>query len=49
MPMAQSQPPVFLAGGMPTGPGATPQPGFFARGVWLPIVITFPTGVTKST
>lgn len=49
VPMTQGQPPAFLGAGMPTGPGVSPQPGFFSRGVWLPVVITFPTGSTKST
>ncbi|KAF2885713.1 hypothetical protein ILUMI_20486 [Ignelater luminosus] len=49
IPMTQGQPPAFLGAGMPTGPGVSPQPGFFSRGVWLPVVITFPTGSTKST
>lgn len=49
VPMTQNQAPVFLAGGMPAGPGASPQLGFSARGIWLPIVITFPSGCTKST
>lgn len=45
---AQGQPPALLAG-MPVGPGVSPQPGFFSRGVWLPVVITFPSGQAKST
>lgn len=48
MPITQGQPPVFL-GGLPAGPGVSPQPGFLLRGVWLPIVVTFPTGQAKST
>jgi hypothetical protein len=48
MNITQGQPPVFL-GGLPAGPGVSPQPGFLLRGVWLPIVVTFPTGQTKST
>ncbi|KAJ8914767.1 hypothetical protein NQ315_013270 [Exocentrus adspersus] len=36
-------------GGLPAGPGVSPQPGFLLRGVWLPIVATFPTGQAKST
>lgn len=44
----QGQPPAFLAG-MPAGPGVSPQPGFFSRGVWLPLVVTFPNGQSKST
>lgn len=31
----------------PTGPGI-PQPGFFSRGVWLPLLITFTPGQAKS-
>lgn len=46
--MAQGQPPAFLSG-IPAGPGVSPQPGFLSRGVWLPVVITFPSGQTKST
>ncbi|XP_075218459.1 mon2 homolog, regulator of endosome-to-Golgi trafficking isoform X2 [Lycorma delicatula] len=45
---AQGQPPALLAG-MPVGPGVSPQPGFFSRGVWLPVVITFSSGQAKST
>uniref|UniRef100_A0A1B6LWA5 Protein MON2 homolog n=1 Tax=Graphocephala atropunctata TaxID=36148 RepID=A0A1B6LWA5_9HEMI len=45
---AQGQPPALLAG-MPVGPGISPQPGFFSRGVWLPVIITFPSGQAKST
>ncbi|XP_037907326.1 protein MON2 homolog isoform X2 [Hermetia illucens] len=33
---------------LPTGPSASPNLGFMFRGVWLPIVITFPTGQSKS-
>lgn len=44
--MAQGQPTVLVSG-IPCGPGVTPQPGFLSRGVWLPIVITFPTGQVK--
>ncbi|XP_026271999.2 protein MON2 homolog [Frankliniella occidentalis] len=47
VPIAQGQPPSLLAG-MPVGPGVSPQPGFFSRGVWLPIVITYSSGQTKS-
>ncbi|XP_034257035.1 protein MON2 homolog [Thrips palmi] len=47
VPLAQGQPPSLLAG-MPVGPGVSPQPGFFSRGVWLPIVITYSSGQTKS-
>lgn len=46
--VAQTQPPVFL-GGVPSGPGVGTQAGFYLRGVWLPVVITFPTGSTKAT
>lgn len=45
---AQGQPPALL-GGMPVGPGISPQPGFFSRGVWLPVVATFSCGQSKST
>lgn len=48
VPMTQGQPPVFL-GGLPAGPGVSPQPGFLLSGVWLPLVITFPTGQAKAT
>jgi hypothetical protein len=47
-PVAQGQPPALLAG-MPVGPGVSPQPGFFSRGVWLPVVVTFSSGQAKST
>lgn len=47
VPVTQMQPPVFL-GGIPAGPGVSPQPGFLLRGVWLPLVATFPTGQSKS-
>ncbi|KAK4871796.1 hypothetical protein RN001_015920 [Aquatica leii] len=49
IPVTQGQSPVFIAGGIPTTSGVSPQPGFFSRGVWLPLVITFPTGTAKST
>ncbi|XP_066996963.1 protein MON2 homolog isoform X2 [Anabrus simplex] len=48
VPVAQGQPPALLAG-MPVGPGVSPQPGFFSRGVWLPVVATFSSGQAKST
>lgn len=48
LPVSQAQPSVFL-GGPPAGPGISPQPGFLLRGVWLPLVVTFPTGQAKST
>lgn len=48
VPVAQGQPPALLAG-MPVGPGVSPQPGFFSRGVWLPVVVTFSSGQAKST
>lgn len=44
----QSQPPAII-GGLPVGPGVSPQPGFLFRGVWLPLVATFPIGQSKST
>ncbi|XP_046407133.1 protein MON2 homolog isoform X3 [Ischnura elegans] len=46
--VAQGQPPALLAG-MPVGPGVSPQPGFFSRGVWLPLVATLPCGQAKAT
>lgn len=47
VPITQGGPPVFL-GNLPAGAGVTPQPGFMLRGIWLPIVSTFPTGQAKS-
>ena len=47
-PAAQSAAPALLAG-MPIGPGVSPQPGFYSRGIWLPVVVTFPSGQAKST
>ncbi|XP_014237162.1 protein MON2 homolog isoform X1 [Trichogramma pretiosum] len=47
-PIAQGTAPAMLAG-MPIGPGVTPQPGFYSRGIWLPVVVTFQNGQTKST
>ncbi|XP_028146572.1 protein MON2 homolog [Diabrotica virgifera virgifera] len=47
MQVGQGQAPMYL--GVSAGPGVSPQPGFLLRGVWLPIVTTFPTGQTKST
>lgn len=44
----QSQPPAIIAG-LPVGPGVSPQPGFLFRGIWLPLVATFPIGQSKST
>lgn len=38
-----------LIGGLPVGPGVSPQPGFLFRGVWLPLTATFPTGQCKAT
>lgn len=43
---SQSQQP-GLIGGLPVG--VSPQPGFLFRGVWLPLVATFPIGQSKST
>lgn len=43
----QSSPPAMIAG-LPVGPGMSPQSGFFFRGIWLPLVMTFPTGQSKS-
>ncbi|KAK4313902.1 hypothetical protein Pmani_014784 [Petrolisthes manimaculis] len=37
-----------LLGGMPVGPGVSPQPAFFYRGVYLPLCVTIPTGQAKS-
>ncbi|XP_046428999.1 protein MON2 homolog isoform X1 [Neodiprion fabricii] len=48
VPVAQGQPPALLAG-MPVGPGVSPQPGFYSRGIWLPVVATFTSGQAKST
>ncbi|XP_037044984.1 protein MON2 homolog isoform X3 [Bradysia coprophila] len=45
---AQSQSQTLM-GGLPVGPGVSPQPGFLFRGVWLPLVATFPIGQSKST
>ncbi|XP_063995099.1 protein MON2 homolog [Diachasmimorpha longicaudata] len=36
-----------LLAGMPIGPGVSPQPGFYSRGIWLPIVVTYPSGQAK--
>lgn len=46
--LAQASTPALL-GGMPIGPGVTPQPGFYSRGIWLPVVATFTSGQAKST
>lgn len=35
--------------GMPVGPGVSPQPGFYSRGIWLPVVATFTSGQAKPT
>lgn len=43
----QSQQPTLI-GGLAVGAGISPQPGFLFRGVWLPLVVTFPAGQTKS-
>lgn len=43
----QTTPPAMIAG-LPVGPGMSPQSGFYFRGVWLPLVMTFPTGQSKS-
>ncbi|CAG9759422.1 unnamed protein product [Ceutorhynchus assimilis] len=48
LPVTQAQPPAFL-GGLPAGPGISPQPGFLLRGVWLPLAATFATGQAKAT
>ncbi|XP_015608910.1 protein MON2 homolog isoform X3 [Cephus cinctus] len=47
-PVAQGTAPTLLAG-MPIGPGVSPQPGFYSRGTWLPVVATFTSGQAKST
>ncbi|XP_058057960.1 protein MON2 homolog [Anopheles bellator] len=39
----------LLGGGLPVGPGISPQPGFIFRGVFLPLVVTFPSGQSKAT
>lgn len=43
----QGQSPAMLAG-MPVGPGVSPQPAFFYRGVYLPLCVNIPTGQAKS-
>lgn len=43
----QGMPPSLL-GGLPMGPGVTPQPAFIYHGVWIPISVSFPAGTTKS-
>ena len=48
VPVAQGTTPTLLAG-MPIGPGVSPQPGFYSRGIWLPVVTTFTSGQTKAT
>ena len=47
-PISQGTAPALLAG-MPIGPGITPQPGFYSRGIWLPVVVTFQSGQAKPT
>lgn len=47
--MGTSATPPALISGLPIGAGVSPQPGFLFRGVWLPLVVTFPIGQTKST
>ncbi|XP_066938872.1 protein MON2 homolog isoform X2 [Macrobrachium rosenbergii] len=44
---SQGQSPALLAG-MPVGPGVSPQPAFFYRGVYLPLCVNIPTGQAKS-
>ena len=44
----QGQSPALLAG-MPVGPGVSPQPAFFYRGVYLPLCVSLPTGQAKPT
>ncbi|XP_055595542.1 protein MON2 homolog [Uranotaenia lowii] len=41
--------PAALIGGLPVGPGISPQPGFVFRGMFLPLVVTFPSGQSKAT
>lgn len=43
----QGQSPAMLAG-MPVGPGVSPQPAFFYRGVYLPLCVNIPTGQAKA-
>ena len=43
----QGSPPTLL-GGLPVGPGITPQPGFLYHGVWVPLTVTFSAGSAKS-
>ncbi|XP_037071265.1 protein MON2 homolog [Pollicipes pollicipes] len=46
--VTQGHPPSLLAG-LPVGPGVTPQPAFYYRGVWIPLAVSFPPGATKAT
>ncbi|XP_011631155.1 LOW QUALITY PROTEIN: protein MON2 homolog [Pogonomyrmex barbatus] len=46
MPQSTGSP---LFTGMPIGPGVSPQPGFYSRGIWLPVVATFTSGQAKPT
>lgn len=34
---------------LPMVPGASQQAGFLFRSLWLPLIVTFPTGQSKST
>ncbi|RXG68969.1 Protein MON2-like protein [Armadillidium vulgare] len=43
---SQSQSPSLLAG-LPVGPGVSPQPAFFYRGIYLPLCVNLPTGHAK--
>ncbi|MCL4134296.1 UNVERIFIED_CONTAM: hypothetical protein GTU68_008829, partial [Idotea baltica] len=43
---SQGQSPSLLAG-LPVGPGVSPQPAFFYRGIYLPLCVNLPTGHAK--
>lgn len=43
----QGSPPSLL-GGLPMGPGISPQPAFYYHGVWIPLAFTFSAGKAKS-
>ncbi|KAK7101826.1 protein MON2 homolog [Littorina saxatilis] len=47
LPDTQGTPPAMVAG-MPVGGGVSPQPAFMYRGVWIPLVVSIPTGQTRS-
>ena len=42
-PAVATQPPALLAG-LPVGPGISPQPAFYYRGVCLPLTNSPPSG-----